>query len=159
SKRSPGVVHAQKGPVRLQLRTSGMHILAQDRVSTAVSERPQLLFDDGGGDAGIFFQPFSDGGFEGIEFAFTLPLGRGLRWRIEILLDGPPAHAQVAFDLANRPALAPVEAMQVVDLIGGEHWCDFRYPAETVCVPGRCCLQDSDCGGLRGGSASSIQTW
>src|SRR6516225_3316600 len=44
-----------------------------------------------------------------------------LRWRIEILLDGPPTHAQMPFDLADRPTLAPVQAMQVVDLIGGEH--------------------------------------
>ena len=28
---------------------------------------------------------------------------------------------QMAFDLANGPALGPVQAMQVVDLFGGEH--------------------------------------
>jgi len=37
------------------------------------------------------------------------------------LFDGPPTHAQMTFDLADRPALGPVQAMQVVDLIGGEH--------------------------------------
>jgi len=44
-----------------------------------------------------------------------------LRRRIEILLDGPPTHAQVSFDLADGPALRPVQAMQVVDLIRVEH--------------------------------------
>jgi hypothetical protein len=51
----------------------------------------------------------------------TLPLSGPLRRRPEILLDGAPTHAQVAFDLANRAVLGPVQAMQVVDLIGGEH--------------------------------------
>ena len=67
------------------------------------------------------------------------------------------AHAQVTLDLADRPALGPVQAMQVIDLIGREH-AEFCYPADTAGAPGRCCLQDSDRGGLRGGNASRIQT-
>jgi hypothetical protein len=113
--------HAQKGSVGFQLGTGGVHMIAQDGVSAAIAEWPQLLFDHGCRHAGIFFQPFGDGGFEGIEFAFALPLGRSLCRRIEVLLDGPPTHAQVALDLADRPVLAPVQAMQVIDLIGGEH--------------------------------------
>jgi hypothetical protein len=36
-------------------------------------------------------------------------------------IEGPPTRAQVTFDLADRPVLAPNTAMQLVDLIGGEH--------------------------------------
>ena len=147
-----------------------MHIIAQDGVSATITERPQFLFDHGCRHAGIFFEPFGDGGFEGIEFAFALPLGRSLCRRIEVLLDGPPAHAQVALDLADWPALAPVQAMQVVDLIGGEHGaisvirqkppaCQdvvvCKIPTAAVCgmevlpIPKlapepSCCLQDSE---------------
>ena len=111
--------HAQKGSVGFQLGTDGVHIIAQDGVSAAIAECSQFLFDHGCRHAGILFQPFGDAGFEGIKFAFALPLGRSLCRRIEVLLDGPPVHAQVALDLADRPVLGPVQA--TVDLIGGEH--------------------------------------
>jgi hypothetical protein len=114
-------LHAQKGSVGFQLRAGGMHIIAQDSVSAAIAEWPQFLFDDSCRHAGVLFQPFGDSGFEGIEFTFALSLGGLLGRRIEVLLDGPPTHAQVALDLADRPVLGPVQAMQVVDLIGGEH--------------------------------------
>jgi hypothetical protein len=48
--------------------------------------------------------------------------------------------------------------MQIVELFGGEHGAILFYPAETAGAPGRCCWQDSETGGLRGGSASRIQT-
>src|SRR5450432_2848296 len=113
--------HPQKGAVRLPLRASGVHILAQDGVPAGVTQGVQPLFHDGGRRGGVFFQPFGDGGFEGIEFALALTLGGRLRRRIQILLDSPPIDAQVALDLADRPVLGPVQAMQVVDLIGCEH--------------------------------------
>lgn len=56
-----------------------------------------------------------------IEPAFTLPLGRPFRGRLEVFLDGPPTHPEAPVDLPNRQMLAPVEAMQVIDLIDGEH--------------------------------------
>ena len=34
----------------------------------------------------------------------------------------------------------------------------IQGPPEAAWIPGRCCLQDSEAGGLRGGSASRIQT-
>ena len=113
--------HPQKGAVGLPLRASGVHILAQDGVPTGVTQWMQSLFHDGGRHGGVFFQPFGDGGFEWIQLALALTLGGRLRRRIQILLDGPPIHAQVALDLADRPALGPIQAMQVVDLIGGKH--------------------------------------
>jgi hypothetical protein len=36
-------------------------------------------------------------------------------------LDGPPTHAQMLFNLANGPVLDPIQVMQIVDLISGEH--------------------------------------
>ena len=123
-----------------------------------VAQRPQPLFHYGRRNGGVFFQPIGDSGFKGIELALALPLRRPLCRRLQILLDGVPAHAQVPFDLADRPALGPVQAVQVVDLIGREHGANSVYPAEAAWIPGRCCLQDSETGGLRGGSASRIQT-
>ena len=46
---------------------------------------------------------------------------RRLRRRLQILPDGVPTHAQMLFDLANGPALCPIQVMQIVDLVGGEH--------------------------------------
>jgi hypothetical protein len=103
------------------------------------AECPRFLFNHGRGHAGILFQPFGDGGFEAIEFSFALRLGRSLRRRIEVLLNGPLTQARVALDLADRPVLALGQAMQV------------------ACVPGGCCSQDSDCGGMRSGGTSKIQ--
>jgi hypothetical protein len=127
-------------------------------VAAVVTERPQSLFDDRSPDGGIFFQPLGDGGLERIELADALPSSGALCRRIQVLPDGVPAHAEMTFDLADRPALGPIETMQIVELFGGEHGAILFYPAETAGAPGRCCWQDSETGGLRGGSASRIQT-
>jgi hypothetical protein len=110
----------------------------------------------------------------------SLPLGRSLRRRIEILLDGSPAHAQMPLNLADGPVLGPVQAMQVIDLVGGKHDAISvirqKPPAVqgvVVCkipivgafgaevLPGSrlepelsCCLQDS---GARHPAARSLQ--
>ena len=73
------------------------------------------------GHGGIFGQPFGNGGFEWIELAGALALGRPLCRRIQVLLDGSPAHTQVALDLTDRPAFGPVQTIQVINLIGAEH--------------------------------------
>jgi len=41
--------------------------------------------------------------------------------RIQIFPDGVPAHAEIAFDFTDGPALGPIQAMQVMDLFGQEH--------------------------------------
>jgi hypothetical protein len=79
-------------------------------------------------------------GFAGIELAFTLPLGRPLRGRVEVFLDAPPTHPEAPFDLPNRQMLAAVEAMQVIDL-RREHYA-LSVIARAACWPGRCSLQD-----------------
>jgi len=83
--------------------------------------RPQSLLDHGTGYGGILFQALSNGGLEGIEFARERPLSRTLHRRIEIFPDGVPAHAEMQFDFTDRPALGPVQTMQVVDLFGRQH--------------------------------------
>jgi hypothetical protein len=98
--------------------------------------------DDGATHGGILFQPFGNGGLEGIEFAGAWPLGRTLRRRIEIFPDGVPAHAEMASDFTDGPALGPVQTMQVVDLFGREHGAIPFYPAESQSMPERCCWQD-----------------
>ena len=125
-----------------------VHTSRRIAVPALVAQRPQPLFHDGRRSGGVLFQPFGDGGFEGIELAFALPLRGPLCRRIQIFFDGAPAHAQMPFDLADRPALGPVQAVQVVDLIGREHGATLCYPAEAAWIPGRCCLQDSEAGGF-----------
>jgi hypothetical protein len=51
----------------------------------------------------------------------TAALARASCRRLQILFDGVPTHAQMLFDLANGPALRPIQVMQIVDLVGGEH--------------------------------------
>ena len=53
--------------------------------------------------------------------AGSRPFGRGLERHVQITLDRSPGHAQMAFNLSDRPVFGPIEAMQVVDLIGSEH--------------------------------------
>jgi hypothetical protein len=126
------------------------------------------------------FQPFGDSGFEGIELAFALPLRDPLRRRIEVFFDGSPTHTQMPFDLADRPVLGPVQAVEVIDLIGREHGATsvirqkpLRYQDVVVCkIPTAgvcgvevlpesrlapelsCCLQDP---GVRHPGAKSLR--
>jgi len=90
-------------------------------VAAVVAEGPQPLLDDSRAGASVLLQQFGDGGLEGIQLAGAGPCRRRLRRGIQILLDGPPTHAQMLFDVANGPMLDPIQAMQIVDLIGGEH--------------------------------------
>jgi hypothetical protein len=49
----------------------------------------------------------------------------------------------MALDLADRPVLGPVQAMQVVDLFGRKHGSILIYTGRRSLEPGRCSLQDS----------------
>ena len=60
-------------------------------------------------------------GFERIELA---GLGAGDGWLIglvEVFLDGPPTHAEMALDLADGPAFRVIELVQGLDLFRGQH--------------------------------------
>ena len=60
-------------------------------------------------------------GLKGSSLLDAGPCRRRLRRHVQILLDGVPTHAQMLFDLADGPVLGPIQVMQIVDLIGGEH--------------------------------------
>ena len=77
-------LHPSEGAVGLQLRTDSVHILAQDAVSAFVIKRLQALLDNRRRCAGILFQPFGDGRFEGIELAFAIPLRAPVRRRVKV---------------------------------------------------------------------------
>ena len=113
--------HAHEGTPGLRLQAHLMDVLSQDGVAAVIAKGPQTLLDDGRAGAGVLLQQFGDGGFEGVQFADAGPPRRRLRRRLQILHDGPPTHAQMLFDLANGPVLDPIQVMQIVDLIGGEH--------------------------------------
>src|SRR5579862_4099876 len=49
----------------------------------------------------------------------------------------------MAFDLADRPVLGPIQAMQVVDLFGRQHGSILIYKGRLPLEPGHCSLQDS----------------
>jgi hypothetical protein len=114
-------LHAHEGPFRLRLWAHLMNVFAQDGVATVIAKRPQSLLDDGSAGAGVLVQQFGDRRLEGIQFTEAGPSRRRLRRRFQILLDRAPAHVQMLFDLANGPVLDPIQVMQVVDLVGGEH--------------------------------------
>ena len=52
----------------------------------------------------------------------------------QVLGDGSPSQVQMTSDLAHRPVLGPVQAMNFVDLFGAQHGAEFGYtgrPAKT----------------------------
>jgi hypothetical protein len=151
--------HAHEGALRRELRANFLQILAQNTVATAITERVQSLFNDGAGDTRIFPEPFGNVALEWIELARALALSGRLRRRFQILLDRAPAHLEVALDFANGPMLGPVKAVQVVDLIGGQHGPCILYPADAASKPEGCCLQDGGTGPGRGASVSITHTW
>jgi len=147
-------LHAYEGAFGRELRTNFLHILLQDAGTTGVTERTQSMLNDCGGDAWIFLQPFGNLALERIEFTYALALDWPLRRSIQILLDGFPAHVEMALDFANRPVFGPVKPVQVVDLLSGQH-CSSVYPAKAASKPEGCCLQDEDAG-FRGEASASI---
>jgi len=96
-------------------------VVTQDGVTAVIAEGSKSLLDDSRAGPGVLLQQFGDGGFEWIQLTDTGSRRRRLRRRLQILLDGVPTHAQMLFDLANGPALCPIQVMQIVDLVGGEH--------------------------------------
>jgi len=81
-----------------------LNVIARNAVTSAVAEGTDSLSDDGSADAGIFIGQLRDGGFLGIEFAGARAAGQTLRRHIEVLPDGPPAHARMPLDFAARSA-------------------------------------------------------
>ena len=124
--------HTHEGSLRLQLRAYFVHVLAQNAAATGVAQRAEPLPDHGGAGGRILFEQLGDGGLIRIEFAGPGPSRGSLGRHVQILLDRVPAHVQVALDLADRPVVGPVQAMQVVDLFGRKHGLDPHLYAQGV---------------------------
>ena len=60
-------------------------------------------------------------GFLGIQNAATLPAGDGGGGIVQIFGDGVAANVQMVGDPAGGPMLGPMQAVNGVDLFGGEH--------------------------------------
>ncbi len=126
--------------------------IPQQTMAAAITKLDHPLLDESGRDLRIFLQPLSNRRFERVELAAALAFRRSLRWRVQILLDGFPAHIEMALNLADRPVLGPVQPVQFVDLFACQHgfdgWCFASMPDSVIRQklpksPAGCCLQDS----------------
>ena len=90
-------------------------------MASLISQGAEFLLDDGGGNAGIFLQPFRDVAFERIEFARAAAAQGILCRRSKIFPDRPPPDIELALDFADGPVLGPVQPVQFIDLIGSQH--------------------------------------
>src|SRR6516165_400636 len=130
-------------------------ILAQNRVAAIVAHCAETLLDHSGTHGGVLCQQIGNGVLERIKLAGSDTGNRRPVRLLKVFLDGAPAHAQVAFDLADRPALRVVELMESLDLFVGEHQAFLFFQARASARPEGCCLQeDSEAGSLRGGPAT-----
>jgi len=98
-----------------------VQVIFQDAQTTVEAERTETLRDHHGTRLGILLQQFGDGGFERIQFAGALPMSRAACRRDQILGDGSTSQVKMTGDLAHRPVLGPVQAMNRVDLFRGQH--------------------------------------
>jgi len=75
----------------------------------------------------ILLEKLGDGGLEGIQLARALTGSGGLRRRGEIFGDSSAPDVQMRGDVAQRPVLGPVQAMNFVDLFRCQHGSEFGY--------------------------------
>jgi hypothetical protein len=125
-------LHTHECPLRLQQGAHFMHVVTQNATTTCVAQRAEALSDHGGTGGRILFQQLGDGGFVRVEFAGPGSSRGSLGRHVQILLDRLPAHVQMAFDLADRPVIGPVQAMQIVDLFGRKHGLESHLYAQPV---------------------------
>src|SRR5260370_9518394 len=109
-------LHAHVGARGAGLCTHPVQILFQNAQTTAEAERPESLSDYRGTDMRILLEELSDSGLEGIQFASALTGSAGLLRCDDVFCDGSPPHVQIAGNLAHRPVLRPLPAMNFVDL-------------------------------------------
>ena len=71
-------------------------------------------------------------GLERIQLAVTLTGSRGPRRCEDVFGDRSATDVEMTGDLAHRPVFGPVQAMNFVDLFGGQHGPAFRYTGRRV---------------------------
>ena len=104
-----------------------MQVLFQNAQTTGEAEWAEPLRDDHGAGVRILFQQFGNRGIERIQLAGALPGSGPARRCRQVLGDGSPSQVQMTSDLAHRPVLGPVQAMNRVDLFCGQHAAAPRY--------------------------------
>ena len=114
-------LHAHIGPLRLSFRTHAVQVFFQDAQTTVEAKWAEPLCDHHGAGFRILLQQFRDCGFKRIQFAGTLPRGGCARRRGQVPGDGSTSQVEMTRDLAYRPVLGEVQAMNGVDLFGAEH--------------------------------------
>jgi len=119
--------HAHVGALGTGLCAHPVQVLFQDAQTTAEAELPESLCDHRGRGMSILLEKLGDGGLERIQFAGALTGSGGLRRRGEIFGDGSAPDVQMTGDLAHRPVLGPVQAMNFVDLFRAQHGSEFGY--------------------------------
>ena len=138
----PGL-HAHIGALRLRVGAYRVQVLFQDAQTATEAQRAEPLCDDHRTGFRILLQQFRDRGFERIQFAGALPRsGRACRLG-QVLGDGSASEVKMTRDLAHRPVLGEVQAMNDVDLFRGEHVADVRYRGNQRAKPGGCSFQAS----------------
>ena len=98
-----------------------MQVIFQDAQTTGEAEWAEPLRDHHGTRLCILLQQFGDGGFERIQLAGALPGSRAACRCGQVLGDGSTSQVEMTGDLAHRPMLGPVQAMNRVDLFRGQH--------------------------------------
>ena len=83
----------------------------------------------------ILLEKLGDGGLEGIQLAGALTGSGGLRRRGEIFGDSSAPDVQMRGDVAQRPVLGPVQAMNFVDLFRCQHGSEFGYTDRPARMP------------------------
>ncbi len=118
-----------------------LQVVLDDGDAAGVAQCADALGDDGGRRGGVALQQFGDGRLEGIELAGAVAPGGRRSRGLDVLGQRAASDLEMAGDLAQRPLLDQAQAVNVVDLIRGEHR-DSLYAPEMLNKPERCCLQD-----------------
>jgi len=119
-------LQAQESAAHGRVRPQGMEIILQDGDAALEAEGAQALQDDDGAGFRVLLEQFSDGWLEGIELAGTLTANSGGCRGSQVLRQGSAADVEVTGDLAHGPVLGPVQAMNRMDLLGGQHRAIFK---------------------------------
>jgi hypothetical protein len=113
--------HANVSAARDRLGADLVQIVLQDGDAAVEAAPAQSLKNHDGAGFGILLQQFTDGGVKRLQFAGPLWPGTRLRGLDEILGHRAPVQVQVAGDLSQRPFLAPMEPVNLVDLFVAQH--------------------------------------
>ena len=127
--------HAYVGTLGRDLASRGVQMLFQDAHAAVEPERTEPLRDHHGAGGRVLGEPFGDGWLKRVQLAGPLPCRRPWRRRLQVLGQRAAADMQMPGDLARRPVLGPVQAMNGIDLVRGQHLSDARYNGKLVGSP------------------------